>query len=80
MGKELIERLAKQAGFSGGVITARDDYSEPEFLDHYAEELRAFAALVAEECAKTAESINHGGWDGTQFQAADAIRAKFKAE
>lgn len=75
--EDLIQRLAREAGFDydhdAGVLWARakDGYS------HYIgfRDLRVFAALVAEECAKVAEE-----WDATWYNpdTARAIRAKFK--
>jgi hypothetical protein len=67
MDKELIERLAREAGMDppGGVFPrwGADDAA-----------LRRFAALVAARCAEEAEPY----WTGTE--AAKAIRAKFKEQ
>jgi hypothetical protein len=62
---DLITRLAREAGFDDamegrGIWTGEDGA------------LRRFAALVAEECARAAESSH------SREHAAAAIRAKFK--
>lgn len=80
MQKELVERLAKDAGLTMlGCPPFTTDYgcSEKEILE--------FAARVAEECAKEAESVIDPEWpsDDQSVQAqniAAAIRAKFAPE
>ena len=75
MNKELIERLAKEAGIH--------DFYGMAWGQHFDK----FAALVAEECAKIAENTYEGsdcsGGDGDSCysfhgeNSATAIRAKF---
>jgi hypothetical protein len=84
MDKELIEWLARDAGFSVEPLPL----GEPgEFeigtlgspsVDFQAE-LHRFAALVAEECAKVADNITYGdpGSAGVEQGIAADIRAKF---
>jgi len=66
MDKELIERLAREAGVEAvGYWT-----SEPQGLER-------FAALIAEECAKIVETASDYLQNSTFDGAAAAIRATF---
>lgn len=67
MDKELIERLARECGFT----------SWPEWPE-YADAWERFAALIAEECAKAVEDINAFDADDPGATAADAIREHFR--
>jgi hypothetical protein len=68
--KELIEHLAREAGATGG---------EHKIMDRAS--LFAFAALIAEECARVADEMydpnSHDGQADPEA-VARAIRAKFK--
>jgi hypothetical protein len=76
MDTKLIERLAEQTGaewWDGGRAYRRD--SGWEFK---AGQLAAFAALIAEECAKTVEQYARThDWERDLYMAADSIRSKF---
>lgn len=83
MDKQLIERLAREAGACnvGDVTVERCD----ETVCFYPEQLRAFVLLVAEDCAKRcdAESAEAGFRDNFGFasgaaECARLIRSKFK--
>ena len=67
--RELVERLAREAGDDWG-STLPDDKA---FLER-------FAALVAGECAKLAESVQCKPWQDGEDLAAKAIRERFWIE
>lgn len=80
--KELIERLAREAGFAMEVI----DGSPEPVVDYFyvGDMLRRFAALVAQECAKVCDFAPAFGssaiYDNAAHDCAKAIRAKFKEQ
>ncbi len=80
MDKELMDRLRREAGLTRSHLTRIPND------EVYQESLAKFAALVAEACAQTAETTEHGGFGPVSYlggltdgakNAAHAIRAKF---
>lgn len=72
MDKELIERLAREAGLDRCM-----------HVNAESEALQAFATLIAEECAKLCETPKNTSLDGNDVDGvycARAIRQAFKAE
>jgi hypothetical protein len=85
MDKQLIERLAREAGMP---LVKPYQATEAESAARHNERIlgvvERFATLVAEECAKIADdTIEYGALDTggktTAGNAAEAIRAAFKA-
>lgn len=92
MDKDLVERLAREAGIASG--RGPDDsfsveipecvagrlYDPVFFGDSFPDSLLRFAALIAEECAKVCDELADQGaahdWPCPGF-AADTIREKF---
>jgi hypothetical protein len=89
MDKQLIERLAREAGLAserspdGSFIVSLPESDFPSekggvfFDDGFPDSLLRFAALIAGECAKVADSVPVPCDDMTSWRAAAAIRAKF---
>ena len=81
MDKELIERLAKEAGFQQGEMPEQLIWRPQRggFLDVF--DLRRFAAAVAEECAREVVAVASADAGNPYPQAlrvgAERIRAKF---
>lgn len=85
MDKQLIERLALEAGFdplTEMALSTDDPELDFAFVNNeycVGEELLRFAALVAEECAKISENvIVPFARDDGEDRAAAAIRERFK--
>lgn len=74
MNKQLIERLAREAGAWDEPIEAN---SSPLIMG--IEEMERFATLIAEECAKTCEDEGDFRGKAGAMWAAQAIRQLFKA-
>lgn len=72
MDKDLIERLAREAGMSWSV-----EYRDEGSFD---EDVERFSALIAEECAKLCDSMDNGRWEHSPPPevCAAAIRERFK--
>lgn len=78
MDNDLIERLAREAGF--GVM--QEDGTIHVMGNECDGELRRLVALVAEECAKVAEETFEAEAQGERVygeESAKAIRTKFEA-
>jgi hypothetical protein len=79
MDKDLIERLAREAG--GRLESWMTNPPKPAHWHLTPEAMECFGALVAEECAKACdqEAEDWTGYErGAVQHAAEAIRAKFK--
>lgn len=74
MDKELIERLAREAG-----MVAMPQDAEQTIYCISLRQQAAFAALIAEECARAAHEAPVDDYGHGRADAAAAIRAKFKA-
>lgn len=77
MDKELIERLAEEAGFLQAMGASHIGVAPTP------EAVRRFAALIAEGCAKLCETPKNTSLDGNDVDGvycARAIRQAFKAE
>jgi hypothetical protein len=80
--KDLIERLATEAGIIAGPHLIHGEKLPCGTCDEYCVErgrVNRFAALIAEECAKLAVEppCKNEDPDGIRFEIAGAIRAKF---
>jgi hypothetical protein len=81
MDKQLIQRLAREAGFlidgAGNAYVGVPGYGASELRG--GELLQRFATRVAEECAKICEDVRVPfARDDGEVLAAEAIRAAFK--
>ncbi len=80
MNNELLQRLAREAGFQdsnrGAGLSGNSELDELAYVDELpcGEPLARFAALVAEECAKVVDAAEF--YDATS-DPGDDIRAKF---
>lgn len=80
MDKELLERLAREAGFDveDGEIVLDRVLATGDAPDQRSE-LQRFASLIAEECAKVVEDVLAYNEDDPAETFAAAIREKFRS-
>lgn len=73
MDKDLIERLAREAGLAALVDPNNTTFCNGRLL-------AGFAAMIAEECAKMCDSMDNGRWEHSPPPevCAAAIRERFK--